>query len=184
MACKSHVKASFFTVVTGTLVNCHINVKILCCDACHLLNALMLFSLLNAESNLKSFSSCTRSRIIRSHLILKTSQYHFAPLEHFSLRLRVYLQFLGYLQAEWEAESSVFRPLFCGISSQFGLWRQTASSVKFRLKTFPFDQTYREDWIRWPWILLKLLCNRPRLLGDSHDHSSPFISSVHKLLCI
>ncbi|MEY6618797.1 hypothetical protein AB8Y00_15140, partial [Listeria monocytogenes] len=37
------------------------------------------------------------------------------------------LVFLEYLKVEWEAEPSVFRPLFCGTSFQFGFRRQTLS---------------------------------------------------------
>ena len=35
--------------------------------------------------------------------------------------------FLEYLKVEWEAEPSVFRPLFYGTSFQFGFGRQTLS---------------------------------------------------------
>uniref|UniRef100_A0A669B839 Reverse transcriptase domain-containing protein n=1 Tax=Oreochromis niloticus TaxID=8128 RepID=A0A669B839_ORENI len=53
--------------------------------------------------------------------------YH--PIEHFALALQAYLLFLEYLKVEWEGEPSVFRPLFCGTSFQFGFGRQILSPL-------------------------------------------------------
>lgn len=52
--------------------------------------------------------------------------------------LQVYLWFLRFLKVQWDAESSAFRPLLCGTSSQLG----------FDLKLFFFHKASSSVWFR------------------------------------
>lgn len=45
-------------------------------------------------------------------------------MEHFALRLQLYLWLLGYLKVVWEAEPSGIRHVVCGPSFQLGFGRQ------------------------------------------------------------